>query len=335
MKNKNVLITGAEGFIGSHLCEVLVKKGANVKALVLYNSYSDIGWLNDLNKKSLDSIEIIFGDIRDQSLMIDITKRIDTIFHLAALIAIPYSYKAPKSYIDTNVLGTLNILQASNINAVKRLISTSTSEVYGSAIYTPIDEDHKLQAQSPYSASKIAADHLLESFVKSFNTPAVILRPFNTYGPRQSERAVIPTIIRQVLDHNCKVIKTGDLSPKRDFNYVLDTVDAFIKLAELPSKNIIFGSSYNAGSGKAISIEKTLQLIKKLTNSNKKVIQDKNRLRPKKSEVNHLIASSTKINKSTNWLPKTNIEAGLRKTIIWWEKRFKDKKINNSSKYYI
>lgn len=335
MKNKNVLITGAEGFIGSHLCEVLVKKGANVKALVLYNSYSDIGWLNDLNKKSLDSIEIIFGDIRDQSLMIDITKRIDTIFHLAALIAIPYSYKAPKSYIDTNVLGTLNILQASNINAVKRLISTSTSEVYGSAIYTPIDEDHKLQAQSPYSASKIAADHLLESFVKSFNTPAVILRPFNTYGPRQSERAVIPTIIRQVLDHNCKVIKTGDLSPKRDFNYVLDTVDAFIKLAELPSKNIIFGSSYNAGSGKAISIEKTLQLIKKLTNSDKKVIQDKNRLRPKKSEVNHLIASSTKINKSTNWLPKTNIEAGLRKTIIWWEKRFKEKKINNSSKYYI
>jgi len=335
MKNKNVLITGAEGFIGSHLCEVLVKTGANVKALVLYNSYSDIGWLNDLNKKSLDSIEIIFGDIRDQNLMIDITKRIDTIFHLAALIAIPYSYKAPKSYIDTNVLGTLNVLQASNINSVKRLISTSTSEVYGSAIYTPIDEDHKLQAQSPYAASKIAADHLLESFVKSFNTPAVILRPFNTYGPRQSERAVIPTIIRQVLDHNCKVIKTGDLSPKRDFNYVLDTVDAFIKLAELPSHDIIFGSSYNAGSGQAISIEKTLQLIKKITNSDKKVIQDKNRLRPKKSEVNHLIASSTKIHKSTNWLPKTDIEAGLKKTISWWEKRFKEKKINNPSKYYI
>ena len=296
MKNKNVLITGAEGFIGSHLCEVLVKTGANVKALVLYNSYSDIGWLNDLNKKSLDSIEIIFGDIRDQNLMIDITKRIDTIFHLAALIAIPYSYKAPKSYIDTNVLGTLNVLQASNINSVKRLISTSTSEVYGSAIYTPIDEDHKLQAQSPYSASKIAADHLLESFVKSFNTPAVILRPFNTYGPRQSERAVIPTIIRQVLDNNCKVIKTGDLSPKRDFNYVLDTVDAFIKLAELSSNDIVFGSSYNAGSGKAISIEKTLQLIKKITNSDKKVIQDKNRLRPKKSEVNHLIAISNFFN---------------------------------------
>jgi len=335
MKNKNVLITGAEGFIGSHLCEVLVKTGANVKALVLYNSYSDIGWLNDLNKKSLDSIEIIFGDIRDQNLMIDITKRIDTIFHLAALIAIPYSYKAPKSYIDTNVLGTLNVLQASNINSVKRLISTSTSEVYGSAIYTPIDEDHKLQAQSPYSASKIAADHLLESFVKSFNPPAVILRPFNTYGPRQSERAVIPTIIRQVLDNNCKVIKTGDLSPKRDFNYVLDTVDAFIKLAELSSNDIVFGSSYNAGSGKAISIEKTLQLIKKITNSDKKVIQDKNRLRPKKSEVNHLIASSTKIHKSTNWLPKTNIEVGLEKTISWWEKRFKEKKINNPSKYYI
>jgi len=335
MKNKKILITGAEGFIGSHLCEILVERGATVKALVLYNSYGDIGCLNDLPKNYLNSIEIIFGDIRDQNLITDISKNIDIVFHLAALIAIPYSYKAPKSYIETNVLGTLNILQATNTNSIGRLISTSTSEVYGSALYTPIDEEHKLQAQSPYSASKIAADHLLESFVKSYNTPAVIIRPFNTYGPRQSERAVIPTIIRQIIDPNCKVIKTGNLSPKRDFNYVLDTVNAFIKLAELSDKKITYGSAYNAGTGKAISIEETFQLINKLTNNNKRIIQDKTRFRPNKSEVNHLIASSKKLYAHTKWSPNTNLEAGLSKTITWWKKRFRENKINNTVGYSI
>jgi NAD dependent epimerase/dehydratase len=335
MENKNILITGAEGFIGSHLCEVLVERGAKVKALVLYNSYGDIGWLNDLPKNYLSSIEIIFGDIRDQNLIMNISKNIEIIFHLAALIAIPYSYKAPKSYIETNVIGTLNILQATNINSINRLISTSTSEVYGSALYTPIDEEHKLQAQSPYSASKIAADHLLESFVKSYNTPAAIIRPFNTYGPRQSERAVIPTIIRQIIDPNCQIIKTGDLSPKRDFNYVLDTVNAFINLAELNEKKITYGSAYNAGTGKAISIEEILQLINKLTNNNKSIIQDKERLRPKKSEVNHLIACSKKLYADTKWEPSINLEKGLSKTINWWEKRFKENKVSNSSNYSI
>ena len=335
MENKNILITGAEGFIGSHLCEELIRRGSKVKALVLYNSNSDIGWLNDLPKSYLNSIEIVFGDIRDQNLIIDISKNIDIIFHLAALIAIPYSYKAPKSYIDTNVLGTLNVLQATNINSVGKLISTSTSEVYGSALYTPIDEMHKLQAQSPYSASKIAADHLLESFVKSYNTPAVIMRPFNTYGPRQSERAVIPTIIRQIIDPNCKTIKIGDLSPKRDFNYVLDTVNAFIKLAELSNKNIEYGSAYNAGTGKAISIDKTFKLINTITNNSKLIIKDKSRIRPPKSEVNHLIASSTKLHKVTKWKPNTSLEDGLKETVNWWKQRFKDNKVNNSSNYSI
>jgi len=335
MKNKNILITGAEGFIGSHLCEELIKKGAKVKALVLYNSNGDIGWLSDLPKSYLSSIEIVFGDVRDQNLIIDISKNIDIIFHLAALIAIPYSYKAPKSYIDTNVLGTLNVLQATNINSVGKLISTSTSEVYGSALYTPIDEMHKLQAQSPYSASKIAADHLLESFVKSYNTPAVIMSPFNTYGPRQSERAVIPTIIRQIIDPNCKTIKIGDLSPKRDFNYVLDTVNAFIQLAGLSHNNIEYGSAYNAGTGKAISIDETFKLINTITNNSKLIIKDKSRIRPPKSEVNHLIASSTKLYEATKWKPHTSLEEGLKETVNWWKQRFKENKVNNPSNYSI
>lgn len=283
----------------------------------------------------MSSIEIVFGDVRDQNLIIDISKNIDIIFHLAALIAIPYSYKAPKSYIDTNVLGTLNVLQAININSVDKLISTSTSEVYGSALYAPIDEMHKLQAQSPYSASKIAADHLIESFVKSYNTPAVIMRPFNTYGPRQSERAVIPTIIRQIIDPNCKTIKIGDLSPKRDFNYVLDTVNAFIQLAELSHKNIEYGSAYNAGTGKAISIDQTFKLINTITNNSKLIIKEKSRMRPPKSEVNHLIACSKKLYDATKWEPHTTLEEGLKETINWWQQRFKENKVNNSSNYSI
>ena len=283
----------------------------------------------------MSSIEIVFGDVRDQNLIIDISKNIDIIFHLAALIAIPYSYKAPKSYIETNILGTLNILQATNINSVDKLINTSTSEVYGSALYTPIDEMHKLQAQSPYSASKIGADHLIESFVKSYNTPALIMRPFNTYGPRQSERAVIPTIIRQIIDPNCKTIKIGDLSPKRDFNYVLDTVNAFIKLAELSHKNIEYGSAYNAGTGKAISIDQTFKLINKITNNSKLIIKEKTRIRPPKSEVNQLVASSKKLYDATKWEPHTTLEEGLKETINWWKLRFKENKVNTTSDYSI
>ena len=333
MKNKNILVTGADGFIGSHLCERLVKDGANIKALVAYNSFGTIGWLNDLPKKYKDNIEIIPGDIRDNNFIISITKNIDVIYHLAALIAIPYSYMAARSYIDTNAIGTLNILQAAMHNSCKKIINTSTSEVYGSALYTPIDELHPLQAQSPYAASKISADHITESFVKSFNTPAVTLRPFNTFGPRQSERAVIPTIIRQIIDPKCKKIMIGDITPKRDFNFVEDTVDAYIKLSQVDDNLIQFGSAYNAGTGKAVSIKETIEIINKITNNKKPIIEDKKRFRPEKSEVKHLIACSQKLKNISKWEAKTSLHKGLKITIKWWEKRLNDKKLRSSSSY--
>ena len=238
--NKKVLVTGADGFIGSHLCEALVRKGYKVKALVAYNSFNNIGWLEDIDTSLQYDIEIIAGDIRDCDFVQTLTRNIDIIFHLAALISIPFSYVSPRSYIDTNVTGTLNILQGGRNNNCEKIISTSTSEVYGSARTIPISESHILQAQSPYSASKIAADHLLESFVNTYSIPGIILRPFNTYGPRQSERAVIPSIIRQIIDNSCTEIKIGDLSPKRDFNYIDDTVEAFICLAETNGNLINF-----------------------------------------------------------------------------------------------
>jgi len=335
MKNKNILVTGADGFIGSHLCEELINKGYNVKALVAYNSFENIGWLNDLEKNKLESIEIISGDIRDSDFIYNITSKIDIIFHLAALIAIPYSYNAPRSYIDTNVIGTLNILQGTKINSCERLISTSTSEVYGTAQYEPIDEKHILQAQSPYAASKIAADHLLESFVKSFSLPALILRPFNTYGPRQSERAVIPTIIRQMIDPNCKNIEIGDTSPKRDFNFVGDTVNAFIKIAKIETPLINYGTAYNAGTGKAISIKETIELLNKVTNNTKPIKKDENRLRPINSEVKNLIASSQKLQSATSWKQQTSLYEGLEITVEWWKKRLKENKIRNNSNYSV
>ena len=333
MKNLNVLVTGADGFIGSHLCEELVKQGFHVKVLVAYNSFNSIGWLNDLSKRKLKSIEIIFGDIRDADLINKISRKINIIFHLAALIAIPYSYRAPRSYIETNVLGTLNILQACMNNSIYKLISTSTSEVYGTAKYTPIDEKHILQAQSPYAASKIAADHLIESYYKTYKVPAVILRPFNTYGPRQSERAVIPTVIRQIIDPNCKKIKIGDTSPIRDFNFVKDTANAFIKLAS--ANNVEYGNAYNAGSGRSVSIGETIKIINKITKNKKVYETSKERLRPQTSEVFNLIASSKKLELLTGWKPKTSLESGLEKTITWWKKNLNKNIINNSSDYKI
>jgi len=335
MKNKNILVTGADGFIGSHLCEKLVHKGHNIKALVAYNSFENIGWLSDIAKNKLDNIEIISGDIRDSDFIYKITKNIDIIYHLAALIAIPYSYIAPRSYIDTNVIGTLNILQGAKQNSCSKIISTSTSEVYGTAQYEPIDENHVLQAQSPYAASKIAADHLLESFVKSFSLPAVIIRPFNTYGPRQSERAVIPTIIRQIIDPKCKEIRIGDTSPKRDFNFVEDTVDAFIEISKTDNSIIKFGTAYNAGSGIAVSIQETLNLLNKISKNKKPIKKDKNRLRPSKSEVKNLIACSKKLSSVSKWRPKTTLNKGLEITIEWWKKQLKDNKIRNNSNYSI
>ncbi len=308
---KKVLITGAEGFIGSHLTEMLVAKGYQVKALHQYNSFNNWGWLEHVNCKN--DIEILSGDIRDLNYCKTISRDVQIIFHLAALIAIPYSYMAPDSYLETNVKGTLNICQAAKDNKVSRLIHTSTSEVYGTAQYVPIDEKHPLQPQSPYSATKIAADALAMSFYKSFDLPVTIARPFNTYGPRQSARAIIPTIITQIAKGK-KEIKLGDLSPTRDFNYVEDCCRAFIMLLE--SKKTI-GEVVNIGSNSEISINDLLKLIKELMSSDVTFINDEQRMRPKNSEVFRLLCDNKKIIELVGYKPHINIQDGLRKTIDW------------------
>lgn len=315
IKNKKVLITGADGFIGSHLTEKLYKEGAQIKALSQYNSFNNWGWLEDVDCK--DDIEILCGDVRDPNYIKHISKDVDIIFHLAALIAIPYSYIAPDSYIDTNIKGTLNVCQAAVDNNIEKVIVTSTSEVYGTALYVPIDEKHPKQPQSPYSATKIGADAIAESFYRAFDLPVVIARPFNTYGPRQSARAVIPTIITQIAQ-GAKKIKLGDLTPTRDFNFVKDTAQGFIELAK--AENIL-GESINIGSNFEISIGDTLNLIKKLMNSDVDFVVDKERIRPKKSEVNRLWCDNTKIKKLTGFTPKYTIEDGLSETIDWFIKK--------------
>jgi NAD dependent epimerase/dehydratase len=312
---KNILVTGADGFIGSHLVELLVHKGYNVKALSYYNSFNFWGWLEEIDCK--DDIEIISGDIRDPFFCENIAKGVDTIFHLAALIAIPFSYTAPNSYVETNIQGTLNMLQAGLKNNINKFIHTSTSEVYGTAQYVPIDEKHPLQPQSPYSASKIGADSIAMSFYNSFDMPITIARPFNTYGPRQSARAVIPTIITQILS-NQKVIKLGDVTPTRDFNYVEDTCEGFLAIAN-SSKSI--GEVINIASNYEISIKDTLELIKQLTNWNGEFITDKQRLRPINSEVFRLYGDNSKLKSLTNFQPKYTIKDGLSKTIKWFEKK--------------
>ena len=310
--NKKILVTGADGFIGSHLTEMLVKRGAKVKALSYYNSFNYWGWLEALD--CLNEIEVVSGDVRDPHFCKEITKDIDVIFHLAALIAIPYSYIAPDSYVDTNIKGTLNICQAAKENGCERVIHTSTSEVYGTAQYVPIDEKHPLQPQSPYSASKIGADQMAMSFYLSFGLPVTTARPFNTYGPRQSARAVIPTIIGQIAAGK-KQIKLGDLTPTRDFNYVLDTCRGFIALAE-SDKTI--GEVINIGSGVEISVGDTLDLIKKIMDSDVEFITDKQRLRPEKSEVFRLCCDNTKIHELTGFLPEYSLKKGLKETIDWF-----------------
>lgn len=319
--NNNVLVTGADGFIGSHLVEMLVKKGYKVKALSQYNSFNHWGWLEDVN--CIDSIEVLTGDIRDPHYCKYITKNIDTIYHLAALIAIPYSYLAPDSYVDTNIKGTLNVCQSAIENGVKRVIQTSTSEVYGTAQYVPIDEKHPLQAQSPYSASKIAADAMAMSFYNAFDLQVTIVRPFNTYGPRQSARAVIPTIISQIANGH-KVIKLGDVTPTRDFNYVQDTCRGFIDIAE--SSNTI-GETINIGSNSEITIGDTLNLIRELMDSSVEFVSENKRLRPGKSEVFRLWCDNTKIENLVGFKPKVKIRDGLQRTIDWFTKT------NNLRKY--
>jgi NAD dependent epimerase/dehydratase len=310
----NILVTGADGFIGSHLTEMLVKQGHQVKALSQYNSFNDWGWLEEID--GLEQVEVLNGDVRDPHYCKHITQGIDVIYHLAALIAIPYSYVAPDSYVDTNIKGTLNICQAALDNKVQRVIHTSTSEVYGTAQYVPIDEKHPLQPQSPYSASKIAADAMAMSFYNVFGLPLTIARPFNTYGPRQSARAVIPTIITQIAGGK-KQIQLGDVSPTRDFNYVEDTCRGFIALAESEKT---LGETVNIGSNSEISIGDTLNLIKDIMHSDVEFIVDEQRLRPEKSEVNRLWCDNRKIRALTGFESQVDITEGLQRTVDWFLK---------------
>ena len=312
MKKVTVLVTGADGFIGSHLVEMLHFKGHKVRALSQYNSFNNWGWLEDINCK--DKIEILTGDIRDPHYCKEIVKNVDIIFHLAALIAIPYSYVAPDSYVDTNIKGTLNICQAAKENGNIRVIHTSTSEVYGTAQYIPIDEKHPLQPQSPYSASKIAADAMAMSFFHAFDLPVTIARPFNTYGPRQSARAVIPTIITQIAS-GTKEIKLGDLSPTRDLNYVKDICRGFIAITE---NDQTISETINIGSNSEISIGSTFDLIKELMKSDAKLVTDKERIRPEKSEVFRLCCDNSKIQNLTGFKSQVDIREGLQRTIDWF-----------------
>jgi NAD dependent epimerase/dehydratase len=318
LKNKKILVTGADGFIGSHLVEHLVKMGCDVKAFVYYNSFNSWGWLDTLDEQILRSIEVFSGDIRDTNGVRAAVKGCDVIMHLAALIAIPYSYHSPDTYIETNIKGTLNIVQAAREFGVQRVIHTSTSEVYGTAMFVPISESHPLQGQSPYSASKIGADQIAQSFFHSFETPVAIIRPFNTYGPRQSARAVIPTIITQ-LASGLKEIKLGAISPTRDFNYVQDTVRGFVAVAEC---DLAVGQVLNIGSNYEISIGDTARLIANLMGRDIDFIIDELRMRPAGSEVERLWADNNRVVELTGWRPQySGIEGlshGLQKTIDWF-----------------
>lgn len=308
---KKILVTGSDGFIGSHLTEELVKQGFEVKAFVYYNSFNTWGWLDTLASDVMKHVEVFTGDIRDPHGIKEAMKGCDAVFHLAALIAIPFSYHSPDAYVDTNIKGTLNILQAARELETERILVTSTSEVYGTAQYVPIDENHPYQGQSPYSATKIGADRLAESFYRSFQMPITIVRPFNTYGPRQSARAVIPTIIMQLLAGK-EEIQLGSLTPTRDFNYVKDTAQGFISIYQ--SERTI-GKEINIATQKEISIGQLAQELIQQINPNAKIICDRQRLRPEKSEVNRLLGSNKKIKALTDWEPEYSLQEGLIETI--------------------
>ncbi|EJU22106.1 NAD dependent epimerase/dehydratase, LLPSF_EDH_00030 family [Peptoanaerobacter stomatis] len=318
---KNVLVTGADGFIGSHLTEELVKQGYKVRAFAYYNSFNSWGWLDSLPKDILNEIDVFTGDIRDPNGVRESMKGIDEVFHLAALIAIPFSYHSPDAYVDTNIKGTLNVLQVGRALDTSRILVTSTSEVYGTAMYVPIDEKHPYQGQSPYSATKIGADRLAESFYRSFDMPITIVRPFNTYGPRQSARAIIPTIITQLLAGK-EQLEIGSLTPTRDFNYVKDTVNGFISISK--AENTI-GEEINIATQNEISIGTLANELIRQINPNVKIVCDEQRLRPQKSEVNRLLGSNEKIKNLTDWTPKYTFEQGLSETIEFFK--------NNLNKY--
>ncbi len=309
-----IFITGADGFIGSHLTERLVGQGYEVTGLCIYNSLGSYGWLEKIADSNPKNLRLILGDVRDAGFMERSIAGHDTVFHLASLIAIPYSYVAPQSYFDTNVTGAMNVANACIKAKIRRMIHTSTSEVYGTAQFAPITELHPLRGQSPYSASKIAADVLIESFWRSFQLPAVTLRPFNTFGPRQSLRAVIPTTIAQVMQ-GATEIKLGAIKPTRDFNFVDDTVAAFISVAE--ADDSVLGHVYNAGSGREISVEDMVKLVAKLAGRSVRIISEDDRLRPTNSEVERLLCSSEKLFAASGWRPKISLEDGLQLTMDW------------------
>jgi NAD dependent epimerase/dehydratase len=317
MKIEKILITGADGFIGSHLTEVLIKAGYDVRAFVFYNSFNSYGWLDTVSKETKNKIEFFAGDIRDPNGVKEAMKGIDVVFHLAALIAIPFSYHSPDSYIDTNVKGTLNIIQAARHCKVKRVLVTSTSEVYGTAQFVPISELHPKQPQSPYSASKIGADAIADSFYRSFDLPITIVRPFNTFGPRQSARAVIPTIISQLLN-GAQEIKLGDITPTRDLLFVKDTVNGFLKIAQCDE---LIGHEVNIATQSEISVGDLAQQVINQINPSAKIITDTIRLRPEKSEVFRLFGSNEKLKSFTDWRQEYTLEEGLNETIEWFSKK--------------
>ena len=319
--DKKVLVTGAGGFIGSHLVDALVKKGADVTAFVHYNSRNNWGWLENRYSADSPNFHVVAGDVADRGIIQKTVADQDIVFHLAALIGIPYSYSAPESYVNTNIKGTLNIMQACVNAGIERIIHTSTSEVYGTAQYTPIDEDHPLQGQSPYSASKIGADKIAESYYCSFNLPVITARPFNTFGPRQSTRAIIPTIITQALSSN--TVKLGSLAPVRDLTFVGDTVQGFLNLAE--SKKAI-GKTINIGTGRGISVGELAEKIINLVNPKAKIVCEQERIRPEKSEVMKLVCDNTLIREITGWQPQYTLEEGLMPTIEWMKQHLNDYK---------
>ncbi len=317
--NKKVLVTGADGFIGSHLVELLVREGFKVKAFCLYNSFGSWGWLDKLDDDVKGEFEVFLGDVRDHNGVRTAMKGCDVVLHLAALIAIPYSYHSPETYVETNIRGTLNVLQAGRDLDIQRIVHTSTSEVYGTAQFVPITEEHPLQGQSPYSASKIGADQMALAFHRSFDTPVSIIRPFNTYGPRQSARAVIPTIISQILSGKRK-IRLGSLYPTRDFSFVYDTVKGFLGVAE---SDAAIGEVTNIGSGFEVSIGDTARMITDIMGQDVEFVTDEQRLRPEKSEVERLWADTEKAAERFNWNPEygsiNGLRRGLEKTIVWFE----------------
>lgn len=330
-RGKKVVVTGADGFIGSHLVEGLASEGAEVTALAFYNAFDRHGWLDHIDPAVRAGIRLVRGDVRDPAFVMRLLVGQQICFHLAALIAIPHSYDAPQSYIDTNVSGTLNVLEAARTHGLERVVETSTSEVYGTALTTPMDETHPLQGQSPYSASKIGADMMAEAYSRSFSLPVVILRPFNTFGPRQSERAVIASTIRQALDPACSAIRIGDLNTERDFTFVKDTVRAFLSVG--CAEKIGFGTAYNGGTGRAVKIGQAVEIITRMAGTNKPLEVAADRMRPSQSEVRALLADPRKLQAATGWTAATSLEDGLAITIDWWRAQIRAGQIRADDRY--